>query len=139
MKKYTNIKDLNEDLKSGKIKKGEEIILDERTLVKEAYSYKMKVLSRAIPKIIKLLPKNQITKTETQTAEENIYYKRKGYIGTLTVYQSHKATIQRFLKFLKSLENKNKVEFPLAEDYNYFNDKTTDLKQAIKLYEDKGI
>lgn len=77
-------------------------------------------------------------KTETQIAQENVkdlkrVTKEKLEISPLH-YKGlcffHKATCQRFLEFLEGQG---------YEDCKEETDKITDLKQAIKLYEDNGI
>lgn len=88
-------------------------------------------------------------KTETQIAQENVknltaIYGDKRDMGNC---QSHKATCQRFLDFLEELQRyKFKCGFmesselcDVFEDNELIKDKITDLKQAIKCYEDAGI
>jgi len=95
-------------------------------------------------------------KTETQIAQENIEelvlwregYTKKGKIKksewnpyfdliSLAKQSMHKATCQRFLEFLEETHREMirvlNTDDPKMEDY------ITDLKQAIKLYEDAGI
>ena len=85
-------------------------------------------------------------KTETQIAEENIKNIKKEELPEMNqanisgMIIEHKASCQRFLKFLehqyKCGEGAGTHDFYFMHD---FKDKITDLKQAIKLYEDNGI
>ena len=83
-------------------------------------------------------------KTETQIAKENIRELIKEKIYKMEHYCiSHKASCQRFLEFMECLKTDSEFNY---ESCSYCNindedikDKITDLKQAIKLYEDNGI
>ena len=90
-------------------------------------------------------------KTETQIAEENIKkYKEvkelwmarnedsEKYFDKIEVtIESHKASCERFLVFLKEREICRTNLCPLC--LREVRDKITDLKQAIKLYDEVGI
>ena len=87
----------------------------------------------------------KMTKTETQIAQENVkYLKLEREQNRLPYYkpksEEHKATCQRFLEFLEELRDEIRG---VASDegllLSLVNEKITDLKQAIKLYEDAGI
>jgi len=83
---------------------------------------------------------------ETQIAKENVeWLNTKSSIGFYGgVCKTHKQTLKRWLGFLKkfpkyillSMLNGNKTEMILNK---LKDDKITDLKQAIKLYEENGI
>ncbi|HEC40021.1 hypothetical protein LCGC14_0509740 [marine sediment metagenome] len=74
-------------------------------------------------------------KSETQIAEELIYY-RKRIRGTVSVIfnrcKEHKASCERFLVFLDKLFKDGGITDFSAK-------KMLDLKQAIKLYNEVGI
>ncbi len=89
-------------------------------------------------------------KTETQITKENI----KGYQSCKRVNypnmliweaqgRTHKASCQRFLEFLEDIRKEIKeysgMQISVINSEEKINKKTTDLKQAIKLYEDNGI
>ena len=88
-------------------------------------------------------------KTETQTTKANVkYYKE--YRGTgfekiwLVKCQEHKSSCQRFLEFLEAeydaLDKMSLDTFSvLYKIRKRIFDKITDLKQAIKLYNEAGI
>ena len=76
--------------------------------------------------------------TETKIAEENIYDVREAFSI------SHKASCQRFLEFLEGYfgeEGRYKVELPELEvsATEVIRNKITDLKNAIKKYDEAGI
>ena len=83
-------------------------------------------------------------KTETQITEKNIILHKKAW-DELTKSQlnekatEHKASCQRFLEFLKELESHKVSEHRKYQSVCEFCIKITDLKQAIKLYEEAGI
>lgn len=82
-------------------------------------------------------------KTETQITEENINWfksedNKEGRMQIKNITKEHKASCQRFLEFLDSLN----LEIYLHETNTKKEDyrkKITDLKQAIKLYKDAGM
>lgn len=82
-------------------------------------------------------------KTETQIAIKNLSKDIKSFWGWVCL--EHKATCQRFLDFLKLHNEGLKVVYEKIKGLGEFNqwqnmeNKITDLKQAIKLYEDAGI
>ena len=92
-------------------------------------------------------------KTETQIAEENLksYKEEVETWGTPDTWkvdipescfisqtncESHKASCERFLGFLESLVGVLRTN---KESSMKIEEKITDLKQAIKLYDDTGI
>ncbi len=85
-------------------------------------------------------------KTETQIAEEDINFRRL-LIRSASNFEkcdvqmrrrmiSHKASCQRFLGFLNIHD---KQDYRGCGSRSFVEEKITDLKQAIKLYEDNGI
>lgn len=71
-------------------------------------------------------------KTETQIAKENLQL-YKGFHITFKALTQHKESCERFLDWIKK-------ERGYTNEYsNIFDDKVKDLKQTIKLYEEKGI
>jgi len=85
-------------------------------------------------------------KTETQIAQENIEDVRrvlKQLLSTSELHYKglcffHKASCQRFLEFLTDTMIIN-IDMCPKDNEEYIKNKITDLKQAIKLYEDDGI
>jgi len=77
-------------------------------------------------------------KTETQIAEENVKELRKLSDKVDWMFcQVHLETCQRFLE---RLENTNPKKFPSHTLLEKLIDRMiTDLKQAIKIYEDGGV
>lgn len=78
-------------------------------------------------------------KTETQIAEDNIgkfdlVESKIIKVRILSTMNSHKASCQRFLEFLENTEWSWSEESESA-----FIDKLTDLKNAIKKYDEAGI
>ncbi len=72
------------------------------------------------------------TKKESEIAHESVKYS----------LRQHKATCQRFLEFLEEEMKRGETINELSEAYistGELEEKITDLKQAIKLYEDAGI
>ncbi len=79
-------------------------------------------------------------KSETQIAQKNIriYISSKKTPLLFEWIFSHKATCQRFLEFLEELWKRGE-DFLDEPEYSDVKNKITDLKQAIKSYEDAGI
>lgn len=89
-------------------------------------------------------------KTELEIAQENVgdYQRVKkedlevSPLHYLGLCNFHKATCQRFLEFLEEEMKRWETINELSEAYistGELEEKITDLKQAIKLYEDAGI
>jgi len=77
-------------------------------------------------------------KTETQIAK--FYIKNKFKENPLGLPKCHKATCQRFLDFLERVNFYVLLsEFNLESMEELIKEKITDLKQAIKLYNEAGI
>jgi len=80
-------------------------------------------------------------KTETQIAERNVEAEK---VLTMEKYKDlmrkhsreHKATCQRFLEFLEYCINELVIPKNIIKPFQV---KITDLKQAIKLYDEVGI
>ncbi len=78
-------------------------------------------------------------KTETQIAEENIELFKYCEMGEAKYYRmilnEHKASCQRFLEFLEYM-----VQIKMGKRIlGKFKEKITDLKNAIKKYDEAGI
>lgn len=86
-----------------------------------------------------------MNKTEHDIAKENIEEKRKTRLEVIfNICKKHKQTCQRFLVYLEKQRSSNlfkkvnavSIEAPFVLELN---DKITDLRNAIKLYEEEGI
>jgi len=86
-------------------------------------------------------------KTETKISEENIFYwssnpssdvvNKHIKVSLKVKCQEHKASCQRFLEFLKETFSE---ELDLEQEFDtIIHKKQTDLKNAIKKYDEAGI
>lgn len=78
-------------------------------------------------------------KTELQIAKENVEYYKSGVNNSWGLYvcQQDKEKDQRFLEFLEEMSSwHEKFSIPYMHNMEI---KITDLKNAIKEYEDNGI
>jgi len=79
-------------------------------------------------------------KTETQIAGREIAaHETFGNYTTKIACNNHKATCQRFLEFLEKGLYPQLLFEENTNGKDLIKNKITDLKQAIKLYEDAGI